>query len=72
MGVQTARSWWLPSLSEAEALGAWHGSALTEFGAGRRLAEPERLERAEVLFRERGATWYATQAREALRELRFA
>ncbi len=29
VGVQTARSWWLPSLSEAEALGAWHGSALT-------------------------------------------
>lgn len=67
-----ARRWWLRSLTEAEVLGARYDLALTELEAGRRLGEPQRLERAASLFHEMEAEWYATQAREALRELRFA
>lgn len=62
----------LRSLTEAESLGARYDVALTELKAGRRLGEPERLERAAALFQEMGATWYVAQTREALRELTFA
>jgi tetratricopeptide (TPR) repeat protein len=63
-----ARRWWRRSLQEAESQGAPYKAALTELDAGRRLGDPEHLGRAQALFEELGATWYADQAQSALRD----
>jgi class 3 adenylate cyclase/tetratricopeptide (TPR) repeat protein len=63
-----ARRWWRRSLEHAVAQGAPYEAALTELDAGRRLGDPGHLGRAETLFEELGATWYAARARSALRD----
>lgn len=60
-----ARRSWRRSLEVAESQGAPYEAALTELDAGLRLRDPEHLGRAEALFEELGATWYADRARSA-------
>ena len=62
-----ARKWWQRSLLAAEQSGERHDLGLTELEMGRRLNEPERLERAAAILYEVGAEFDFSKAQVALK-----
>ena len=61
-----ARKWWQQSLDLAEKMGQRYDVGMTQLEMGRLLGERAHLERAESIFTDLGAEWYAARAKEAL------